>query len=53
MKKRVNGPQMMRISKMASRTKLSRSGSRKLFEATARRSHKLNRPRPMRGGTRL
>jgi hypothetical protein len=35
------------------RTKLSRSGSSKLFTATAARGHKLNRPRPMRGGTRL
>jgi hypothetical protein len=38
---------------MASRSKLSRSGSKKLFEATARKGHILNRPRPMRGGTRL
>ena len=38
---------------MAARSKLSRSGSRRLFEATARKSHLLNRPRPMRGGTRL
>ena len=38
---------------MAKRSKLSRSGSRKLFSATARRSHRMNMPRPMRGGTRL
>lgn len=39
---------------MAKRTKLSRSGSRKLFKATADRTHMMNlNMRPMRGGTRL
>ena len=38
---------------MAQRKKLSRSGSRKLFGATANKSHRFNLPRPMRGGTRL
>jgi hypothetical protein len=40
---------------MAKRSKLSRSGSSKLFKATANKSHRFNRPnlRPMRGGTRL
>lgn len=35
------------------RSKLSNSGSKKLFQATARLGHIMNRPRPMRGGTRL
>lgn len=35
------------------RSKMSRKGSRKLFTKTARKSHKLNRPRKfMRGGIR-
>jgi hypothetical protein len=39
---------------MAKRTKLSNSGSRKLFKATADKTHMFNvNPRPMRGGTRL
>jgi hypothetical protein len=40
---------------MAKRSKLSRSGSRKLFKATASKTNILNAPnlRPMRGGTRL
>lgn len=38
---------------MAKRRKMSRSGSRRLFKATASKSHILNMPRPMRGGTRL
>lgn len=38
---------------MAARKKLSNKGSKKLFEATARKGHKFNQPRPMRGGTRL
>lgn len=39
---------------MAKRTKLSRGGSRRLFAATAARTHKFNyNNRPMRGGTRL
>jgi len=35
------------------RKQLSKKGSSALFTATASRGHKLNRPRPMRGGTRL
>jgi hypothetical protein len=36
------------------RKKLSRKGSRKLFRATADKTHIFNiNPRPMRGGTRL
>ena len=36
------------------RKKLSRKGSKKLFRATADRTHLMNvKPRPMRGGTRL
>lgn len=39
---------------MAKRKQLSRSGSRKLFRATADKTHMFNvNPRPMRGGTRL
>lgn len=40
---------------MAQRSKLSSSGSRKLFKATANKTHMFNVPmlRPMRGGTRL
>lgn len=40
---------------MAKRSKLSPSGSRKLFSATASKAHILNSNhlRPMRGGTRL
>lgn len=39
---------------MSKRKKLSRKGSKKLFKATADRTHKMNvNPRPMRGGTRL
>jgi hypothetical protein len=37
---------------MAQRSKLSRGGQRRLFKAT-KGSHRLNRPRPLRGGTRL
>ena len=35
------------------RNKLSGSGSRKLFQATSQRTHKLNYFTPMRGGLRL
>lgn len=36
---------------MAKRKKLSNSGSRRLFQATANRTHYLNiKPRPQRGG---
>jgi hypothetical protein len=39
---------------MAQRTKLSNSGSKALFKATADKTHMFNvNPRPMRGGTRL
>lgn len=39
---------------MASRSKLSNSGSKSLFRATADKTHRFNvNPRPMRGGTRL
>ena len=39
---------------MAMRKKLSRNGSRRLFSATASRTHYLNvKPRPQRGGIRL
>lgn len=39
---------------MAKRTKLSRGGSRRLFSATANRTHRMNvNMRPLRGGTRL
>lgn len=39
---------------MSNRSKLSRSGSRKLFAATADRTHRYNlNMRPLRGGTRL
>ena len=43
-----------RRKQMAKRKKLSRSGSKRLFSATANRTHMFNiNPRPMRGGTRL
>lgn len=36
------------------RSKLTRSGSKKLFKATADRTHRMNvNMRPKRGGTRL
>jgi hypothetical protein len=35
------------------RNKLSKSGSRRLFQSTANRKHKLNFAYPMRGGLRL
>lgn len=39
---------------MAKRKKLSRNGSKKLFKATADKTHIYNvNHRPMRGGTRL
>ena len=39
---------------MAKRTKLSYKGSKRLFKATADRTHMFNvNARPMRGGTRL
>ena len=39
---------------MAKRKKLSSGGSKRLFSATAARTHRMNvNPRPMRGGTRL
>lgn len=39
---------------MAFRKKLSRSGSKRLFTKTARKTHKKNlRATPMRGGIRL
>lgn len=39
---------------MSKRKKLSRKGSKRLFKATADRTHKFNvNPRPLRGGTRL
>ena len=39
---------------MAKRKKLSMKGSKKLFKATADKTHRKNvNPRPMRGGTRL
>lgn len=39
---------------MAYRSKLSRSGSKKLFKKTASKTHKKNiRSNPMRGGIRL
>jgi hypothetical protein len=39
---------------MAKRKKLSRKGSKKLFKATADRTHRMNvNMRPLRGGTRL
>lgn len=39
---------------MSKRSKLSNSGSRSLFTATAMKTHRLNnRVRTMRGGTRL
>ena len=39
---------------MAKRNKLSRSGSKRLFTATASKTHYLNiKPRPQRGGIRL
>jgi hypothetical protein len=42
------------VKTMSKRSKLSRSGSKKLFEATSNKTHKLNAMlRPMRGGTRL
>ena len=44
-----------RLHEMARRTKLSHRGSKKLFTATARKSHRRNRSslRAVRGGTRL
>ena len=38
---------------MSKRNKLSRSGSRKLFQATANKVHPVNLIHPMRGGLRL
>lgn len=39
---------------MAKRTQLSSKGSKRLFTATADKTHRLNvNMRPMRGGTRL
>lgn len=38
---------------MAKRRQMTKSGSRRLFRATSAKTHILNRPRPMRGGTRL
>lgn len=39
---------------MAKRSKLSYNGSKKLFKATADKTHRFNlNIRPMRGGTRL
>lgn len=39
---------------MRKRSKLSRSGSKRLFSATASRTHSRNlSPHPMRGGIRL
>ena len=39
---------------MARRRRMSRSGSKRYFTATASKTHKRNIPRrPMRGGTRL
>lgn len=39
---------------MASRSKLSFKGAKRLFKATVNRTHKFNvNARPMRGGTRL
>ena len=39
---------------MAKRKKLSNSGSKRLFTATASKTHFLNvKPRPQRGGIRL
>lgn len=39
---------------MAKRTKLSNKGSKRLFRATADKTHMFNmNRRPMRGGTRL
>lgn len=39
---------------MAKRKKLSSSGSKRLFKATADRTHRMNvNARPLRGGTRL
>lgn len=38
---------------MAKRRQMTKSGSRRLFKATSSRAHILNKPRPMRGGTRL
>lgn len=39
---------------MAKRSKLSRSGSRRLFTATGSKTHFMNiKPRPQRGGIRL
>lgn len=35
------------------RKKLSRRGSKRLFRVTAVKSHKVNRPRIMRGGERM
>ena len=39
---------------MAKRSKLSYNGSKRLFKATADRTHRMNiNMRPLRGGTRL
>jgi hypothetical protein len=39
---------------MSKRSKLSYNGSKKLFSATANKTHMFNvNPRPLRGGTRL
>ena len=38
---------------MAKRNKLTKSGSRKLYQSTVNRTHKLNLIHPMRGGLRL
>ena len=38
---------------MSKRSKLSRSGSRKLYQATVNKVHVVNILKPMRGGVRL
>lgn len=38
---------------MSKRNKLSRSGSRKLYQATVNNMHPVNYLKPMRGGVRL
>lgn len=38
---------------MAKRTRISRRGSKRLFKATAKKVHKVNIIKPMRGGERL
>lgn len=38
---------------MRKRGKMSRRGSKRLFKATALKTHKANLPRPSRGGIRM